>query len=95
MCMSSPVKQHIGIITIGKLLRKPVHLLYAAVMLRPKQKIDLVRMIHGVQIKYKKAWRTKEYAQILVTGTHEDSYHNLSKWFFKVQENNLGSMVFL
>ncbi|KAL1225070.1 Protein FAR1-RELATED SEQUENCE 8 [Cardamine amara subsp. amara] len=63
--------------------------------LKAKQIIDLVRMNHGVQIKYKKAWRTKEIDESLVRGTPEDSYHNLAKWLFKVQEKNIGSKVFL
>ncbi|KAL1222206.1 hypothetical protein V5N11_026725 [Cardamine amara subsp. amara] len=57
--------------------------------LKAKQIIDLVRMNHGVQIKYKKAWRTKEIDESLVRGTPEDSYHNLAKWLFKVQEKNI------
>ncbi|CAF1863290.1 unnamed protein product [Brassica napus] len=50
--------------------------------LKPKQIIEQVRMLHGVHINYKQAWRVREEAQILVRGTPEDSYYNLSRWLY-------------
>ncbi|XP_010424359.1 PREDICTED: uncharacterized protein LOC104709441 [Camelina sativa] len=63
--------------------------------LKPKQIIERVRLDHGVHIKYKKAWRAKEAAQILVRGTPEDNYHNIAKWLFMAKERNPGSIVYL
>ncbi|XP_010424266.1 PREDICTED: uncharacterized protein LOC104709329 [Camelina sativa] len=63
--------------------------------LKPKQIIERVRLDHGVHIKYKKAWRAKEAAQILVRGTPEDIYHNIAKWLFMAKERNPGSVVYL
>ncbi|XP_010471419.1 PREDICTED: uncharacterized protein LOC104751207 [Camelina sativa] len=63
--------------------------------LKPKQIIERVRLDHGVHIQYKKAWRAKEAAQILVRGTPEDSYHNIAKWLFMAKERNPGSVVYL
>lgn len=37
----------------------------------------------------------KKEAQILVRGTFEDSYYNLSKWLYKFNEKNSGSLTFL
>ncbi|CAN7082717.1 unnamed protein product, partial [Brassica oleracea var. botrytis] len=62
--------------------------------LKPKQIIEQVRMLHGVHINYKQAWRVREEAQILVRGTHEDSYYNLSRWLYKITETNPGSLTY-
>ena len=57
--------------------------------------MELVRREHGVQLQYKKAWRTKEEAQILARGTPKDSYFNLVKWLFLAQEKNSGTVAYL
>ncbi|XP_048596379.1 uncharacterized protein LOC125578126 [Brassica napus] len=62
--------------------------------LKPKQIIEQVRMLHGVHINYKQAWRVREEAQILVRGTPEDSYYNLSRWLYKITETNPGSLTY-
>ncbi|XP_048620100.1 uncharacterized protein LOC125590546 [Brassica napus] len=62
--------------------------------LKPKQIIEQVRILHGVHINYKQAWRVKEEAQFLVRGTPEDSYYNLSRWLYKVTETNPGSLTY-
>ncbi|XP_033143358.1 uncharacterized protein LOC117132665 [Brassica rapa] len=62
--------------------------------LKPKQIIEHVRMLHGVHINYKQAWRVREEAQILVRGTPEDSYYNLSRWLYKITETNPGSLTY-
>ncbi|XP_048623585.1 uncharacterized protein LOC111205747 [Brassica napus] len=61
---------------------------------KPKQIIEQVRMLHGVHINYKQAWRVREEAQILVRGTPEDSYYNLSRWLYKITETNPGSLTY-
>ncbi|CAN7073840.1 unnamed protein product [Brassica oleracea var. botrytis] len=62
--------------------------------LKPKQIIEHVRILHGVHINYKQAWRVKEEAQFLVRGTPEDSYYNLSRWLYKLTETNPGSLTY-
>ncbi|XP_013617632.1 PREDICTED: uncharacterized protein LOC106324163 [Brassica oleracea var. oleracea] len=62
--------------------------------LKPKQIIEQVRMLHGVHINYKQAWRLREEAQILVRGTPEDSYYNLSRWLYKITETNPDSLTY-
>ncbi|CAN6908884.1 unnamed protein product [Brassica oleracea] len=62
--------------------------------LKPKQIIEHVRILHGVHINYKQAWRVKEEAQFLVRGTPEDIYYNLSRWLYKVTETNPGSLTY-
>ncbi|CAN7007975.1 unnamed protein product [Brassica oleracea var. botrytis] len=62
--------------------------------LKPKEIIEHVRILHGVHINYKQAWRVKEEAQFLVRGTPEDSYYNLSRWLYKVTETNPGSLTY-
>ncbi|CAN7074123.1 unnamed protein product [Brassica oleracea var. botrytis] len=62
--------------------------------LKLKQIIEQVRILHGVHINYKQAWRVKEEAQFLVRGTPEDSYYNLSRWLYKVTETNPGSLTY-
>ncbi|CAN6974234.1 unnamed protein product [Brassica rapa subsp. trilocularis] len=62
--------------------------------LKPKQIIEQVRMLHGVHINYKQAWKVREEAQILVRGTSEDSYYNLSRWLYKITETNPGSLTY-
>ncbi|CAN6845514.1 unnamed protein product [Brassica oleracea] len=62
--------------------------------LKPKQIIEQVRMLHGVHINYKQAWRVREEAQILVRGTPEDRYYNLSRWLYKITETNHGSLTY-
>ncbi|CAN7092263.1 unnamed protein product [Brassica rapa subsp. narinosa] len=62
--------------------------------LKPKQIIEQVRMLHGVHINYKQSWRVREEAQILVRGTPEDSYYNLSRWLYKITETNPGSLTY-
>ncbi|CAN6837428.1 unnamed protein product [Brassica oleracea] len=62
--------------------------------LKPKKIIEQVRILHGVHINYKQAWRVKEEAQFLVRGTPEDSYYNLSRWLYKVTETNPGSLTY-
>ncbi|XP_048637589.1 uncharacterized protein LOC106409502 [Brassica napus] len=62
--------------------------------LKPKQIIEQVRMLHGVHINYKQAWRVRGEAQILVRGTPEDSYYNLSRWLYKITETNPGSLTY-
>ncbi|XP_048624065.1 uncharacterized protein LOC106427815 [Brassica napus] len=62
--------------------------------LKPKQIIEQVRMLHGVHINYKQAWRVREEAQILVRGTPEDIYYNLSRWLYKITETNPGSLTY-
>ncbi|CAF1907805.1 unnamed protein product [Brassica napus] len=62
--------------------------------LKPKQIIEQVKILHGVHINYKQAWRVKEEAQFLVRGTPEDSYYNLSMWLYKVTETNPGSLTY-
>ncbi|CAN6860633.1 unnamed protein product [Brassica oleracea] len=62
--------------------------------LKPKQIIEQVRILHGVHINYKQAWRVKEEAQFLVRGTPEDGYYNLSRWLYKVTETNPGSLTY-
>ncbi|CAN6812229.1 unnamed protein product, partial [Brassica oleracea] len=62
--------------------------------LKPKQIIEQVRILHGVHINYKQAWRVKEEAQLLVRRTLEDNYYNLSWWLYKVTETNPGSLTY-
>ncbi|CAN6915924.1 unnamed protein product [Brassica oleracea] len=62
--------------------------------LKPKQIIEQVRILHGVHINYKQAWRVKEEAQFLVRGTPEDSYYNLFRRLYKVTETNPGSLTY-
>ncbi|XP_023643347.1 uncharacterized protein LOC111831935 [Capsella rubella] len=63
--------------------------------LKPKQILERVRMSYSVHINYKKAWRVKEAAELLVRGTPEDSYHNIAKWLFMTKEKNPGSVLYL
>ncbi|KAL0696234.1 hypothetical protein Bca4012_063414 [Brassica carinata] len=58
--------------------------------LKLKQIIEQVRMLHGIHINYKQAWRLREEAQFLVRGIPEDSYYNL----YKVTETNPGSLTY-
>ncbi|CAN6883461.1 unnamed protein product [Brassica oleracea] len=62
--------------------------------LKPKQIIEQVRIMHGVHINYKQAWRVKEEAQFLVRRTPEDNYYNLSRWLYKVTETNPGLLTY-
>ncbi|XP_013615593.1 PREDICTED: uncharacterized protein LOC106321929 [Brassica oleracea var. oleracea] len=62
--------------------------------LKPKQIIEQVRILHGVHINYKQAWRGKEEAQFLVRGTSEDSYYNLFRRLYKATETNPGSLTY-
>ncbi|XP_024005012.1 uncharacterized protein LOC112082145 [Eutrema salsugineum] len=61
--------------------------------LNPKQIMEQVRLDHGVHIRYKQAW--KRVCSGFDQRTHKDSYKNLSKWLFKVNEKNPGSKVYL
>lgn len=41
-----------------------------------------------------KTWRAKEQVQNLIRKTSGDSYYNLSKWLFMVEEKNTGPSVY-
>lgn len=60
---------------------------------RPRDIMAHMQKNYGVDVKYKKAWRSKEKALELLYGTDKESFANLPSLKFMIEQTNPGSSL--
>jgi len=60
---------------------------------RPRDIMAHMQKNYGVDVKYKKAWRSKEKALELLYGTEKESFANLPSLKFMIEQTNPGSSL--
>nr|XP_016510378.1 PREDICTED: uncharacterized protein LOC107827708 [Nicotiana tabacum] len=57
---------------------------------------DIIKDIqkqHGIEVSYMKAWRAKEIAMAMIRGSLSDSYKELPKYFYMLEQTNPGTVT--
>ena len=60
---------------------------------RPRDIMADMQKNYGVEVKYKKAWKSKEKVLELLYGTDEESFANLPSLKFMIEQTNPGSSL--
>nr|XP_016459765.1 PREDICTED: uncharacterized protein LOC107783306 [Nicotiana tabacum] len=55
--------------------------------------IEDIQKQHGIEVSYMKAWRAKEIAMAMIRGSPSDSYKELPKYFYMLEQTNPGSVT--
>ncbi|XP_070018818.1 uncharacterized protein [Nicotiana sylvestris] len=55
--------------------------------------IEYIQKQHGIEVSYMKAWRAKEIAMAMIRGSPSDSYKELPKYFYMLEQTNPGSVT--
>ncbi|XP_075096124.1 uncharacterized protein LOC107809285 [Nicotiana tabacum] len=55
--------------------------------------IEDIQKQHGIEVSYMKAWRAKEIAMAMIRGSPSDSYKELSKNFYMLEQTNPGTVT--
>nr|XP_009804426.1 PREDICTED: uncharacterized protein LOC104249650 [Nicotiana sylvestris] len=55
--------------------------------------IEDIKKQHGIEVSYMKAWRAKEIAMAMIRGSPSDSYKELPKYFYMLEQTNPGSVT--
>ncbi|XP_075108833.1 uncharacterized protein LOC142180684 [Nicotiana tabacum] len=55
--------------------------------------IEDIQKQHRIEVSYMKAWRAKEIAMAMIRGSPSDSYKELPKYFYMLEQTNPGSVT--
>ncbi|XP_075080331.1 uncharacterized protein LOC142165851 [Nicotiana tabacum] len=55
--------------------------------------IENIQKQHGIEVSYMKAWRAKEIAMAMIIGSPSDSYKELPKYFYMLEQTNPGTVT--
>nr|XP_016476046.1 PREDICTED: uncharacterized protein LOC107797656 [Nicotiana tabacum] len=55
--------------------------------------IEDIEKQHGIEMRYMKAWRAKEIAMAMIRGSPSDSYKELPKYFYMLEQTNPGTIT--
>ncbi|XP_019242081.1 PREDICTED: uncharacterized protein LOC109222135 [Nicotiana attenuata] len=55
--------------------------------------IEDIQKQHGIEVSYMKAWRAKEIAMAMIRGSPSDSYKELPKYFYMLEQTNPGTVT--
>ncbi|XP_019239639.1 PREDICTED: uncharacterized protein LOC109219619 [Nicotiana attenuata] len=55
--------------------------------------IDDIQKQYGIEVSYMKAWRAKEIAMAMIRGSPSDSYKELPKYFYMLEQTNPGTVT--
>ncbi|XP_070003823.1 uncharacterized protein [Nicotiana sylvestris] len=55
--------------------------------------IEDIQKQHGIEVSYMKAWRAKEIAMTMIRGSPSDSYKELPKYFYMLEQTNSGTVT--
>ncbi|XP_019235580.1 PREDICTED: uncharacterized protein LOC109215911 [Nicotiana attenuata] len=55
--------------------------------------IEDIQKQHGIEASYMKAWRAKEIAMAMIRGSPSDSYKELPKYFYMLEQTNPGTVI--
>ncbi|XP_073152970.1 uncharacterized protein [Henckelia pumila] len=62
---------------------------------RPSTIIGDIRREFGINLSYRKAWKSKEHALELIRGSPEDGYGNLASYCYILEKNNPGTTTYI
>ncbi|XP_070022631.1 uncharacterized protein [Nicotiana sylvestris] len=55
--------------------------------------IEDIQKQHGIEVSYMKAWRAKEIVMTMIRGSPSDSYKELPKYFYMLEQTNPGTVT--